>query len=204
MRRIAVVIFGVVALLVVAQLALPAIAEHRAESRLERHGGTAKVSLSSFPAIRLLFGDGDSLTAKGSGLDLTPEQRGDALDHLDGFDEVSVRLDHLTTGPFDVGSFTLTRKEGEGDYRTKLNATTTATEVGRFLGSEAGGGFGALLGGLAGGSLPGGSTEVPVKVDAVLTSRGGDVQVKRATGTVAGIPAGPLIEVVAAAVARRL
>jgi hypothetical protein len=205
MRRIAVVIFGVVVLLlVVAQLALPGIAEHRAEGRLERHGGTAHVSLSALPAVRLLFGDGDSLEVKGSGLELSPEERGNALDHLDGFGKVSVKLDHLTTGPFDVSAFTLARGEGEHDYRSRMSATTTATDVGRFLGSAAGGPFGALLGGLAGGSLPGGSTRVPVRVDALLTSRNGDVQVKRATGTVAGIPAGPLIEVVAATVARRL
>jgi hypothetical protein len=205
MRRIVLVPLGLLALVVLAgQLLLPGIAEHRVENRLERHGGTARVSLSALPAMRLLFGDGDSLTVKGSGLDLAPEERHDALERLDGFDEVSVKLDRLVAGPLHVSSFTLTRGEGEDDYRTRLSARTSAREVGRFLGSQAGGAFGGLLGDLAGSSLPGGATEVPLKLKAVIASHGGDVEVVRARGSVAGIPAGPLTELVVAAVARRL
>ena len=125
MRRVAVVLCGLLALVIVAsQLALPGIAERRAESRLERNGGTARVSLSALPAARLLLGDGDSLTVKGSGLDLTPEQRRDALERIDGFDEVSVKLDRLVAGPLDVSSFTMKRGEGEHDFRTRMRATT--------------------------------------------------------------------------------
>jgi hypothetical protein len=205
MRRIAIVICGLLAVVIVAsQLVLPGVAERRAEDRLERNGGTAHVSLSALPAARLLFGDGDSLTVRGSGLDLTPEQRRDALQRIDGFDRVSVKLDHLVAGPLDVSSFTLTRGEGDRDYRTHLSGTTSAADIGRFLGSEAGGPFGGLLGGLAGGSLPGGAAEVPLDLSAAIASRNGDVEVVRARGSVAGIPADPLAELVVAAVARRL
>jgi hypothetical protein len=205
MRRLVLVPLGLLLLAILgSQLLLPGIAEHRVEDRLERHGGTARVSLSALPAMRLLFGDGDSLTVKGSGLDLTPEERHDALERLDGFDEVSVKLDRLVAGPLHVSSFTLTRGEGEHDYRTRLSARTSAREVGRFLGSQAGGAFGGLLGDLAGSSLPGGATEVPLELNAVIASRGGDVDVVRARGSVAGIPAGPLTELVVAAVAREL
>jgi hypothetical protein len=205
MRRIAVVLLGGLAvLIVVSQLALPGIAEHRAEDRLERHGGTANVSVSALPAARLLLGDGDSLTVKGSGLDLTPQERHDSLEHLDGFDKVSVELDRIVSGPLHVSSFTLKRGDGERYYRTRVRGTTSATEMGSFLGSEAGGAFGGLLGGLAGGSLPGGGAQVPVRVNAVIASQGGDVLVRSATGSIAGIPADPLVEVVVAAVARRL
>jgi hypothetical protein len=205
MRRIAVVLCGLLALVIVAsQLVLPGIAERRAESRLERNGGTAHVSLSALPAARLLFGDGDSLTVKGSGLDLTPEERRDALERIDGFDEVYVKLDRLVAGPLDVSSFTMRRGEGERDYRTRMRATTSAAEIGRFLGTEAGGPFGGLLGGLAGGSLPGGAADVPLDLNAVIASRNGDVEVVRARGSVASVPAGPLTELVVAAVARRL
>jgi len=189
MRRVAVVLCGLLALVIVAsQLALPGIAERRAESRLERNGGTARVSLSALPAARLLLGDGDSLTVKGSGLDLTPDQRRDPLERIDGFDEVSVKLDRLVAGPLDVSSFTMKRREGEHDFRTRMRATTSAAEIGRFLGSEAGGPFGGLLGGLAGGSLPGGAAEVPLDLGAVITSRNGDVEVVRARGRLRAFP----------------
>jgi hypothetical protein len=205
MRRIGVVLLAAVALLlVVSQVVVPELAERRVEGRLERQGGTAKVSLSALPAMRLLFGDGDSIMVKGSGLDLDPERRARALERLDGFDKVSVRLDHLVAGPLDVSSFRLERGEGERDYASRMTATTSAREVARFLGSEAGGSLGGLLGGLAGGSLPGGSTEVPLAVDAVIASRGGEIEVRRARASVAGVPAGPLAELVVATVAPRL
>jgi len=85
-----------------------------------------------------------------------------------------------------------------------MSATTSATRVGRFLGSQAGGPLGGLFGGVAGGSLPGGGAEVPLELDAVVTSRDGDVEVRRARGSVAGLPAGPLTALVVAAVADRL
>jgi hypothetical protein len=44
---------------------------------------------------------------------------------------------------------------------------------------------------------------VPLRLRAVISSRNGDVEVTRARGSVAGIPAGPLTALVVAAVARR-
>lgn len=205
MRRIVVIPLAALALaLVASQLFLPGVAERRAEDRLEQKGGTAKVSMSALPAVRILFGDGDKLTVRGSGLRLEPEARGDELDRMDGFDEVSVELDNLRAGPLHVSAFSMSRGEGKDDYRTRMTATTTAAEVGSFLGSQAGGGFGALLGGLAGGSLPGGATPVPVKVNAVIASKNGNPEVRSASGSVAGIPADPLVQIVVAAVAARL
>ena len=202
MRRIAVVIFGALALLiVVSQLVMPGVAERRAEDRLERHGGTAKVSVSSFPAARLLFDDGDSLTVRGSDLRLDPERERDSLDRMDGFDKVSVDLKRIDAGPMHARTFTMKRGQGDDDYRTRITGTTSAAEVGSFLGSQAGGGFGGLLGGLAGGSLPGGGEQVPVDVDAVIASNDGEVEVRSARGTVAGVQADPLVQLVAAAVA---
>jgi hypothetical protein len=205
MRRIVVVLLAVVAVaLISAQLFLPGAAERRVEDRLERNGGTAHVSLSALPALRLLFGEGDALTVKGSGLRLQPEARSRTLERLDGFDKVSVRLDRIVAGPLDVSSFTLDRAEGQRNYRTSLSGTTSAAKVGSFLGSEAGGAFGGLLGGLAGGSLPGGDAAVPLRMAAVIASRGGRAVVVSARGSVAGVPAGLVAELVASAVAAQL
>jgi hypothetical protein len=202
MRRIVLVLLSVLAVLIVAsQFVLPAIAERRAEDRLEADGGDAKVSISAFPAVRLLFGDGDKISVRGSGLRLEPEEQRDSLDRIDGFDEVSVELDDVMTGPVHARTF---RMEGGDEYRTHVTGTTSAAELGSFLGSQAGGAFGGLLGGLAGGSLPGGGAQVPVDVDAVIASRDGTVEVRSATGTVAGQPADPLVQIVVGAVAASL
>jgi hypothetical protein len=205
MRRIAGVTLGsLVVLLLASQLVLPPIAERRTADRLERHGGSADVSLSAFPALRLLFGDGDSLEVKGRNLQVDPGHGRDALDRLDGFDDVRVRLEDLETGPLHVSSFELLRDKGQSDYRARIKGTTSAREVASFLGSRAGGALGGLLGDLAAGSLLGGSTEVPLDFRARVHSDGGEVNVSGATGSVAGLPAGPLAQLVVNAVALSL
>src|SRR5215210_4598577 len=84
MPRVVVLILGVLAVLLVAsQLALPAIAEHQAQGRLEEGGGRADVEVKSLPALRLLFGDGDRFEAVGRGLRLDVNRRGGDFDRLD-------------------------------------------------------------------------------------------------------------------------
>jgi hypothetical protein len=206
MPRILLLVLGGLSLLFVAsQLAIPPLAERRVEDRLERDGGDAEVSLSAFPAVRLLFGDGRTIEVEGEGLRLDPDRRGDALERLEGFDEVSVRLQELDAGPLEVQSFQLVRQEGEDEYETAIEATTTPRQVARFLGSEAGGVFGGVLGDLAVAGLPGGgNAEVPIDLGAMIEDRGGEIVATDVTGSVAGIPAGPLAELVVEAVARRL
>jgi hypothetical protein len=94
-------------------------------------------------------------------------------------------------------SFSLVRENEKGDYAVRMSGTTTPREVGRFLGGA--------LGDLAAGALPdGGRQPVPVDVAAIVRSRHGRRQVVSSTGTVAGVPAGPLVGVVLDAVVRRL
>jgi hypothetical protein len=207
MPRVVVLLIGLIVLLLVAsQLALPPIAERKVESRLERDGGTARAEVHAFPALRLLFGDGDSLDVRGRGVSL--DVRGEAaadLDRLDGFDEVRVRVADATAGPLDVRSFSLARGEGEDHYDLRTGAVTTPREVAGFLGSEAGGPLGGLFGDLAAGSLPGGgNARVPLRLSGKVTSVDGRPSVSGAKGSVAGIPAGPLAQLVVAAVVARL
>jgi hypothetical protein len=206
MPRILLLLLGGLSLLFIAQqLAIPPLAEREVEKRLERDGGDADVSLSAFPAVRLLFDDGRTFEVEGEGLSLDPARRLDALERLEGFDEVSVRLVDLDAGPLEVQSFQLVRQEGDERYDTAVDATTTPREVARFLGSEAGGVFGGILGDLAAEGVPGGGDrEVPIDIDAKIEERDGEVVASDVTGAVAGIPAGPLAELVVEAVAARL
>jgi len=206
MPRVAVLILGVLAVLLVAsQLALPAIAEHQAQGRLEEGGGRADVEVKSLPALRLLFGHGDRFEAAGRGLRLDVNRRGGDFDRLDGFGEVRVRLREMAAGPLDVKSFELTRSNGARDYDLRLRAITTPRELAGFVGSQAGGTLGGLFGDLAAGSLPGGGyTRVPLRLTARVESRDGRPAVDAADGSVAGLPAGPLAELVLAAVVARI
>jgi hypothetical protein len=90
--------------------------------------------------------------------------------------------------------------------RLRLDAETSPRDVAGFLGSQAGGLVGGLLGDLAVGELPGGGggERVPLRIRAGVQSRDGDVKVTSVSGSVAGVPAGPLAEVVVGSVVREL
>jgi hypothetical protein len=195
----------VLVVLAVCQFVLPPLAERKVRDRVAERGGTARVEVSAFPAARLLFGDGDSLRVRGGGLEVDVEEEHRVLERLDGFDSVDVRLEDVTADPLEVRTFELTRAEGEGGYRVRMDAETSPREVAGFLGSRAGGPLGGALGDLAADNLPGGGTEsLPVDIEADIVSRDGEVAASSASGSVAGLPAGPLAELVVEAVVRQL
>jgi hypothetical protein len=86
----------VVVVLIVAQLALPGYAARRLRDDLERHGSRVEVDVSAFPAIKLLWGRADRVTAtvgdytsggKGSGSSLA-----DSLAKTHGTGKLDVRV----------------------------------------------------------------------------------------------------------------
>ena len=192
-----------VALLVAAQLLLPDRVAGGVEERLSEGGGSAEVSVEALPAARLLFGDGDRIEVRGSDLDLDVTEETEVLDRLDGFDEVDVLLEGVAAGPLDVDSFALTR-EGGDVYALRTTATTTGTELLEY-GAET---FAPLAGPLVGAltdEAPAAARErVPVELGMGLVSDDGRIEVVSGDGTIAGFDAGPLAEIVTAAVVSRL
>jgi hypothetical protein len=203
MPRVLVFLLAAAAVLAIAttaaQLLLPGLAERRVADRLEAGGGEADVSLSALPALRLLFGEGDSLRVKARRLRLDVGHERRPLHRLDGFDEVRIRLRDTRMGPLELSRFALDRPQDGDDYQVRLAGKTTPRALARFLGGRAGGplgeGFGDLAGGLLGGSLP-----LPLDLRARVKSRDGEPTVEEAGGTVAGLPAGPLVQLALAAV----
>jgi hypothetical protein len=202
MRRRAVLVAAivVVALLVASELALPAIVRDRIAGRLTRDGGTASVSVSAQPALRLLFGDGHSLRVRGSGntLALPPlgaAPKNDVLGKLDGFDDVDLRLRDLHAAPFDVRSVDLTRRGGSQVYTLRLNASASASGLGEYVAGS--------LGSLGAALLAPGAT-LPLAGAFELRSDHGRAQVVSGSAQVAGIPVGPLAAAIVAAIVDRL
>jgi hypothetical protein len=194
-------ITAVVLILVASQLLVPGIAERQTEDRLEAGGGTASVSLSAFPALRLLFDDGSRFEARASGLDLDLNQRVDVLDRLDGFSEVDVLIDDLVAGPLDVSRFQLTR-DGSDPYHLLSSAQASPAAL-VDLGADALGlPGGDLFGGLAGQAL--GDAPVPIELDMDLVSSEDGIEVTSGGSTVAGIPTGPIGELITSAIVARL
>jgi hypothetical protein len=206
MRRIVLWIVIAIAVVTVAvQLILPAVIEHNVAGRIEEGGGKADVSITSRPALRLIFGDGQSFRATGQGLafDLRGGQP-DVFDRLDGFGSVDIRFSRLMAGPVRVSRFRLTR-DGDAPYRLTMAGSTSPKALAADAGARAGGLIGSLLGSAAGGVLPGGGvSRVPLALDAEIASRDGRPDVQTASGSVNGFPAGPLTVVVVRAVLARL
>jgi hypothetical protein len=193
----------VVAALAASQFIIPPLVEHRLEARLTEGGGRADVSVSAFPAARLLFGDGSRISVKGSGLDLAlAEPGGGVLDRLDGFDRVDVELSAFHAGPFAVSSLRLTRDGGSAPYRLASRGQATLAALATYGADRLGVPGAPLLGFVTHRAL--GDRPIPVALDVELESERGRVVIVSGGGTVAGYPTGPLAELITSAVVVRL
>lgn len=207
MRRVTIAaVATIVVLLVVSQVAIPRFLQGEVEKRLEQDGGTAKASISAFPAVTLLGGRGRSIDIDGSGLTYDLDQRDERpFDRLDGFGRVNVELRDLNAGPVRLSSFVLTRENRDSPYELTALGTTTPSELAGELGSSTGGQLGGLLGSLATGLLSDRATmSVPLALRASVNSVDGKADVASANASVAGVPAGPLTLVVLRSVLDRL
>jgi hypothetical protein len=205
MRRVLIVSFGlVILLLVLSQLFLPLYLESRVEDRLTKNGGKAEVTLKALPAFTLLAGSGDETKVTGSrlGFDLM-ETMNKPLDNLDDFDKVDVDVTDSTAGPFKLSHLTLERDNSNDPYEMSLEGSVTGRDLATYAGGQLAGPLGGFLGGLASGALPLTSSPIPVTLDATMKSDGGRARVESVTGTIAGLPAGPLLEALAQAVGQR-
>ena len=184
------------------QLAIPPLAANHIEGKLTEGGGTADVSLSAFPAARLLFGDGKRIEVRGKGLDLPLEGRTAILDELDGFDEVDVRLEDFRAGPFAMRAFALTRDGSGATYHFVSRGSSTAAAVAGYGAERLGILGGPFLSALA--SQLTGNRPFPIDLDMQLRSEDGRVVVVSGGGTVAGVPAGFLAQAITSAIVVRL
>jgi len=201
MRIAVVVVMLTLAALLASELVLPRVAERKVARGLTERGGVADVSVSAFPALRLLFGGGSGLEIAAGRLDLDLESRTAPFDRLDGFDEVEIAIDDFAAGPFALESLTLARA-GEAPYRLVSRGRATPAEVIEFGAGRLGLPGGSLLGGIASGAL--GRTPVPFTLEVELASDDGAIRVVGGAGTVAGLPAGPIAEMITAAIVARL
>jgi hypothetical protein len=200
---VAIVLLAVLAIVVVvAQFAMPAITESRIEDRLTEDGGAARVSVEALPAVRLLVGDGDRIEVRGNGLELDVEEDRQVFDRLDGFGKVDVQLERFRAGPFQVQGFDLQR-DGDEPYRLVSNSVTSGGALVEYGSAITGLPGGSLLRALLGGSEVG-EAPVPIELDMELESDDGRVEVVSGGGTVAGLPAGPLAELLTAAILTQL
>lgn len=204
--RIGVIVAGVLAILfLVSQLAIPPIVEDEVSDRLTEHGGSAEVSVSAFPAVRLLASDGKRIEVRARRLEIELERPNPkAFEELDGFGEVDIRVDDSRAGPFAIERFTIVRGGDDGDYDLDMSGSARGQDLAAYAGERLGGPLGRFFGDAAGRVIPGGEEQIPIEVDLKLSSSGGRPEVESSAGTIAGIPLGPVAEIVAQAIVEQL
>ncbi len=193
----------VVFVLVASQILLPSLGARRVEDRLTEGGGSAEVTIGALPALRLLLDDGERLEVSARDLSLDLDADGEVLERLDGFSIVEISIVDSTAGPFSLESFTLSR-DGGGPYHLVSSATATAAgladaglETAELPGETV---IDAILGEVFGES----DEQIPIELDLQLASEDGRLRVVSGGGTVAGIPTGPLAELLSSAVVVRI
>jgi len=189
-RIAAIVAAAVVAFLVLSQLFVPGLGEKAIHDRLTANGGVADVSISAFPAMRLLWGHGDSLKVKGDGLSIDVDQNGDpaVLDNLDRFGDVEI---------------VVLARHGEGAYSLDARTATSASQLAAYGIDEADLPGAGIVGTILDFTGLGGK-DIPVDLDLEMTSDDGRIEVTDGGGTVAGLPTGPLAELITRAIVIKL
>jgi hypothetical protein len=106
--RIAVGLAGAIVLaLVLAQLLLPRIAASRISSRVGRYGSVQSVHVSAWPALKLLWGDADSVKVRASALSASPAQSSKLLWEARGVNELELTASSARVGPLRLSDVTL-------------------------------------------------------------------------------------------------
>lgn len=199
----AIAVAAIVLLLVLTQLFLPGIGEGAIEDRLTEGGGVADVSLSSTPAARLLWGSGDRIEISATGLDLDlDEPDPEVFKNLDRFDDVEIVVSDSRVGPVDLESFLLTR-DGDDAYLLESTGATSVASLAEFFADDASLPGADILGGIIS-TIGVGGTDIDLELDMQLTSDDGRIQVTAGEGEIAGVPTGPLAEVITQAILERL
>ncbi len=97
-------------LLVLAQIFLPRLAASRVSSRVGRYGEVESVSVSAWPAVKLLWGSVDSVRVKAKSLALSPAQAAKLLWEARGTASMDVTAKRVQVGPLRVTDATLSKR----------------------------------------------------------------------------------------------
>lgn len=204
MPRWTLVVAGItVFALVASQILLPSLGARRVEDRLTEGGGSAEVTLGAVPALRLLFSDGERLEVDGRDLDLELDEREAVFDRLDGFTIVDISISESAAGPFELSSFELHR-DGAGPYNLLARGQTSASDLTAFGFDQVELPGESFLDLLLNPFVEGVETPLPIELDMELSSDDGRVEVISGGGEIAGIPTGPLAELITSTIVLQL
>jgi hypothetical protein len=97
----------VLVVLGLAQVFLPKVAASKISSRVGKYGSVEHVHVSAWPAIKLLWGDADSVEVRASRLRVTPSQTAKLLAEAHGIDDLDLSALSAHEGSLAVSNVTL-------------------------------------------------------------------------------------------------
>ena len=134
---------ALVLVLVLAQVFLPSIAASRISSRVGRYGDVHSVSVSAFPALKLLWGKADTVTVRAGRLSISPSQTAKLLWEARGVNKLVLSSPRVREGPLVLSNVIL--RKGGGQLTAQGIASQAAVAGAlpeglrvRLLSSEAG------------------------------------------------------------------
>jgi hypothetical protein len=142
-RIVAIAAAVLLGLLVLAQLLLPRIAASRISSRVGRYGHVEHVSVSAFPAIKLLWGDADSVDVRAGPLALTPGQAAGLLWEGRGAGRIDIGAPTVRVGSLALTDAVLRKRGAQLSAHAHASQAAVREALGsgvsvRLLGSEGG------------------------------------------------------------------
>jgi hypothetical protein len=134
---------AVLVLLVAAQLVLPRIAASRISSKVGRYGQVLDVGVSAWPAVKLLWGDADSVHVRARRLALSPSQAAALLWEGRGVKDMDLSARSANVGGLEMQAAALSKRGAllSAEARTTTSAVTAALPPGvtvHLLGSSGG------------------------------------------------------------------
>jgi hypothetical protein len=105
------VIVAIAVLLALSQIFLPKIAAATISSRLRRYGRVEQVSVSAWPALKLLWGEADSVTVRARDLSLRTQQAAKLLWEGRGANRIEMTAASVRLGPLRVTAVTLRKRD---------------------------------------------------------------------------------------------
>jgi hypothetical protein len=106
------VVVAIVVALVLAQVFIPRIAASTIRSRVGRYGRVRSVSVSAWPAVKLLWGDADSITVRAADLSLSPQQAAKLVWEGHGANSIDFSAASARVGPLRLTGASV-RKRGD-------------------------------------------------------------------------------------------
>ena len=142
-RIAAAIAAALLALLVLAQLLLPHIAASRISSRVGHYGHVEHVSVSAWPAVKLLWGDADSVDVRAGTLALSPAQAAALLWEGRGADRIDISAEAVRVGSLALTGAVLRKRGAQLSAHAHASRAAVRAALGpgvgvRLLGSEGG------------------------------------------------------------------